>query len=230
MIQPTLLPQYMTESSYVINGFFTGTANSTQINMAFALAEWQVQRELGTYLSPTQFTGSYTWPKENWILQSPVTRIISVDSVVLHQAYTNGVDRLISGTADIIDYENGYFRVKPSPYDVSSCSDCGYIVPEDVYRADVTITAGFATGTHLQPNIQLALGLAADINLNQFMDRGMGQEYENFVSTFQAGRTIQTHLNRFAMNTPFGASNRAQYIRELLRGLKVERAGKLGAG
>lgn len=231
MIYPTIYPQFLTESIFTTNGFFTGTANTSQINQAFALAEWQVQREIGTYLLPVTVTGNFTWPKENWVLQTPTTRLISIDSVVLHQAYSNGIDRLISGTADIIDYDNGYFRVRPSIYDQSVCEGCGTVIPQDIYRADIAYTSGFVSGTiSAMPNVQLALCLAADITLNMFMDRGMSQEYMDFVTTFQIGRSIQTNVSKFAMTTPFGNSQRAQYIRELLRGIKIERAGKLGAG
>ncbi len=228
MIKATYTPIFLKEQDFITNGFFTGTANSSQVNMAFALAEWQVQKEIGTYLTPTVITGTFSWPKDQWILQTPETRLREIKSVVLHQAYSAGVDRLISGTADIIDNDNGYFRVKPSPYDVSDCNNCGNAMPQDVYKAEIAYTVGLETGSHLLPNVQLALSLAADINLNQFADRGMAQEFENFNTTLQIGRTIMTNKSDLVMNTPFGPSGRGQYIRELLRGLKVERAGKLG--
>lgn len=226
VILPLLTPQYMNVPTFVNYGFFTGTASQTMLDAAFSIAENQVARECGTFLAPTTFTGTFSEDFSKTII-SPVGKVISINSVVFNEAYTNSVDRLISGTARILDYYNGYFAMWPSPDDVSVCNGCGDVSVQGIYRADVSITAGYATGVALTPMTILATCLAADIALQQMMDRGMAVEFETFQSTIQVGRSILSSLSKYVMETPFGYSSRAGYIRTLLKPYKIERVGKL---
>lgn len=227
VILPQTTPQYLTSQIFTQYGFFTGTATAFQMEAAFSIAEWQVALEINTFLAPTTFTGTFSEDFSK-IIRAPVGKLISINSITFYEAYTNGVDRLISGTARILDYDNGYFSIWPSPYDISACQGCGTVSLRGIYRADISITAGYASGTALTPNTLLASCMAADIAKEQMADRGMGQEFENFQTTTQVGRTIVTNLSKFIKETPFGVSSRAQYIRALLKPYKLYRVEKLG--
>lgn len=223
-------PQYLTEDMFITMGFFTGSASHAQIQAAFCIAENQIAREIGTFVTPTTFTGTYGFLGFDTIYESPVGKVSSVDSVVLHLRYNNGVDQYVSGTSYIRDMDNGYYFITKSVLDNSSCLGCvGPIV--GFYQYNASITAGYPSGTiSSSPTVQLAACMAADIVLKMMYDEGIGVQYENLVKTLQVGRLIQSMETRFFMNTIFGPSSRANYISTLLKPYKIERAGFLGRG
>lgn len=227
VILPATTPQYLTESLFTVLGFFTGSANSTMIQAAFAIAENQAATEIGTFIVPTTFTGMFPSVSPGEVIVSPVGRINSINAVQLYERYSNGVERIISGTAYSIDNDNGFFMIDASPYDSSSCNGCAGS-PVGVYRADISITAGYATGSIAGvPQVQLALCMAADLVLKLMRDEGLTDAYD-FVKTTQVGRYIASVTDRFAMDTAFGYSNKAQIIRNLLKPYKIYRALKVG--
>lgn len=224
VILPLTTPQYMNVQTFINYGFFTGTATQFMLDAAFSIAENQVAREVGTFLAPTTFTGTFS-EDFSGVLVSPVGKINSVNATTFVESYANNVERLISGTSRILDPFNGFFNIWRSADDNSSCGGCGSAA--GIFRADVVINAGYATGVALTPMTLLGTCLAADIALQEMMDRGMAVEFETFQTTLQIGRSIMTNLNRYVMETPFGYSQRAGYIRTLLKPYKIERTGKL---
>jgi hypothetical protein len=229
VILPLTTPQILTESIFQNFGFFTGTATNFQIQTAFSIAENQCARSVGTFLAPTTFTGSYAFVGYDKIYTSPVGRLASINNVQYLEKYSNGVERIYSGTAVIIDPENGYFYSKVSDLDNSVCSSCAGDT-SGIYRFEVSITAGYATGSIVSnPIMGLALCMAADIALKIMVDEGIGVTYENTTRTLQVGRVIQTFDTKgFHGNTIFGPSSRGQYIHNLLEPFRIGRPGKLG--
>jgi hypothetical protein len=226
---PLTSPQILTVSMFQNHGFFTGTATSFQIQTAFAIAENQVARDIGTFLAPTTFTGSYPFVGYDRELQSPVGKVVSINGVQYFEKYSNGVEQVYSGTAVLTDPDNGYFYSRVSPLDNSSCNDCSG-GSAGIYRFDVSITAGYSTGITLtNPICTLALCMAADIALKIMVDEGIGVVYENMTRTLQVGRVIQTFETRgFLGNTIYGPSSRGQFIYNLLEPFRIRRAGRLG--
>ena len=227
-ILPLTTPQYLTEDIFQSLGFFTGSATHQQIQAAFSIAESQVALTVGTFLSPTTFTGTFAFGGFGPIYEAPVGKIISIDSVVLHMVYANGVERSISGSTWILDPDNGFFQIFQAPNDNSSCMGCvganlGF------YRFSASITAGYPVGSvTTAPTALLASCMAADIALKMMYDEGIGVMYENMTKSLQVGRVIQSFETKDFMNTLFGPSSRANYISRLLEPYKITKAGKLG--
>lgn len=219
---------YMTDAMYVSLGGLTGTSTALQRNYAYRMAEGQVSQEIGTYITPTTVTGSYPHVAPNVLLDLGIGKINSVDSVVLHERWTNGVERFISGTPYIYDVDNGYIAIQISPNDNSSCVGCtGYA--ENIYKAEIAFTAGYSTGVIVgNPDIELALKMATDLVLRMMDDEGIGQEAWTAFTTIQIGRFIQTVNNKYLKNTSFGISHKAQFISNILKPYKITKAGKLG--
>lgn len=227
ILSPTT-PQFLTEQMFVNMGFFTGSANHFQILAAFSIAENQIAREIGTFIFPTTFTGTFTYGGMGIDYTAPVGKIISVNSITFNEVYTNGVERLVSGTAWVTDMEDGFFTVQRSVLDNSNCNGC-YGNTSGFYKFNASITAGYASGTaSADPLVQLASCMAADIVLKMMYDEGIGVVYENLVRTLQVGRVIQSFDTKGLLGqTIFGPSSRGHYISNLLNGYKIGRAGRL---
>lgn len=219
---------YLNDSIFINYGFFTGTSTYAQRQVAYRIAEAQVEQEIGTFLIQRTVTGSFANVSPNTVLVLPIAQIFRVDSVVLVERWSNGTENLVSGTAYITDYANGYIMIDKSSGDTSACEGCsGYAY--GVYRADIAFTAGYATGLIVgNPTIELALCMATNVILRQMDDVGIGADSWEMVSTLQVGRTIKTVNNKFSLETSFGVSHQAQYIRQLLKPFKTNRALKLG--
>lgn len=229
VLLPMTSPQFLTEQMFINYGFFTGSATSFMIQAAFAIAENQVARDIGTFLVPTTYTGTYGFLGFDIPYETAVGKLISVDSVTLHQRFSNGIDRFVSGTAYIRDFDNGYYYLQTSPNDNSVCVGCaGYSI--GFYQYNVAITAGYPSGTvQATPTAQLAACMAADIALKQMYDEGIGIQYENLTKTLQAGRLIQSFDTSKFISTIYGPSSRAVYISKLLEPFKIYRTGFLGS-
>jgi len=226
-ILPLTSPQILTEAMFQNYGFFTGSATHFQIQVAFSIAENQCATAVGTFLAPTIFTGNQTFLGFENVYQAPVGKIHSIPAVIFREQYGNGLERLISGTAVILDSFNGYYVVTKASDDNSVCGDCdGGVLGISTF--DVVMQAGYETGTIAGPNAQLALCMAADIVMKQMYDEGIATIYENMIRTQQVGRVIQSFETKYFYNTIFGPSSRANYIMSLLTPYMIVRAGKLG--
>lgn len=229
VLLPTVLPQILTEDMFIKLGFFTGSASYYQIVAAFSIAENQVAREIGTFVTPTTFLGEFTIDPRYGNYIAPVGKLISINSVTFNEIYGNGSTRLVSGTSYMIDAEDGIFAVAQSQFDNSVCGGCFGSSSNGMLTFSASITAGYATGTlAADPLIQLALCMAADIALKMMYDEGIGVIYENLVRTLQVGRVIQSFETKGMIGqTIFGPSSRGHYISNLLNGYKIGRAGRL---
>src|SRR6185503_14855756 len=98
LILPPSSPRILSVDKFVSYGYFTGTASAFQLNAAFCIAEGWVETEIGTFAVPTVATGTFPNVTPNTLITSPLSRLISIKSVVLHELWSNNVERLISGT------------------------------------------------------------------------------------------------------------------------------------
>lgn len=242
MLFQTTGAQFMTEDLFTNLGFYTGSATNYMINFSFFQAERQVAQEIGTYLTPTTVTGTFTAFKIGENIFVPAGKLVSIDSVSFYERTYDGQDRIISGTAFITDPFFGAFRVAPSPYDnsiatgaitaVTTCVNGNYIQPNlshGVYKAEITYTAGYQSGTWSNPDITLAIAQAADLILKMLLDEGaLDDENGSFIKSYSVGRYNQTISDKWAKTTRFGYSAKAQFISNLLEQYKIRKAGKLG--
>jgi hypothetical protein len=217
----------LTDQIFVDFGYFTGTSTYLQRQAAYSIAEAQVEQEIGTFLIPKTISAEFSFNNIGKLLTSPVGQVISINSIIYYEKWSNGVERLISGTSFLLDSINGYFQAVPSALDNGVCNGCSG-QNQGIYKTIASITAGYSTGvTVTNPTIQLALAMTADIILKQMYDEGIGFEFWTFDRTIQVGRTIRTISDRYLFDTSFGVSTKAQFIRNLLKPYKIHRAGKL---
>lgn len=229
IIFPRLTGTYMTDELFINLGQFSGTSTALMRAYAFGLAESAVEQEVGSFISSTTVTGSYPFVSPNSVLDLGVGRLTSVNSVVLYEKYNNGSDRLISGTARVLDYDSALIAIDASPYDDSTCNNCGGIAYQGVYKAEISFTSGYQTGQVVNnPSFMMPLAMASTLFLNQLMDSGMGQDDEAFITTIQVGRSIISRTNKFARDGSLGSGVKANFIRSMLRPITITKAGKLG--
>jgi hypothetical protein len=184
---------YINDQLFVMLGFYTGTSSIFQRNLAYGIAEEQMARHLGTFISPTTVTGTYPFVSPNHVLELFIGQLIRVNSVTLYERISDTVDRLISGTAIVLSPRFGYVKIDVSPYDNSACVGCPgtvQISSRGIYKAEISYTAGYATGQLMDdPAFRAALGMAADIVVKQLSDEGLAAEMEGGpVQTMQVGR------------------------------------------
>lgn len=233
IFQPYTSGRVLNDALFINLGFFTGTSTEFQRQIAYAIAERQLETEIRTFLFPTVATFTETNFTTDNMLYAPVDRVIDVQQVIFYEQQPDGTDRLVSGTWQIMDGPLGLLRVFPSPYD-TSVGSCGpvneYSIGRGLYKADITVTAGLPSGVATNdPEVKLVLGIAADMVMKTMYDPGANAEPDmQAIQTFQSGRYLQTIMTKFHLTTAFGVGNKAQYLRSLLSKFKIQRAGKLG--
>lgn len=229
LVYPYTTPQYLTEEIFVNCGKFTGTATNFQINLAFMLAEIQVQEELNTYLSPTEVTVEVS----NFVLNKnfylPTGKLLEIKRVVLYRQ--KGEETLlVSGYGIVANEFYGVSKINASPHDINylPCNSC-LVSPNQsddfYYKASITYVSGYPSGTHNDPRIRMALSEAADLNLKTLRDEGeLADEAHQFIRSYSIGRYSQSVSDRYIRQTRFGLSGKAQFIGNLLETFKIRRA------
>lgn len=230
ILNPYITPKYLNESGFVAMGFFTGVATNFQIQAAATMAEWQVATSVRAFLIPT--TG--TLIQEPFLgfqqYELPFGKIRNINYVTFHEKFSDGGERLISGSAIILDEYFGYYSPYISQYDNASYTCRGHSLGIDYF--EVNFDSGYMTGVSnspiLQPNVLWASYAAMDIFLKAMYDEGIFTYFENQVKTLQVGRMIQTFETKgFLGNTAFGPSARGQMIYNLLEPIRISSAGRL---
>lgn len=225
---PRLTGTYMSDELFINAGQFTGTSTVIQRQFAYGMAESSLEQEIGTFVSPTTITGTYPFVAPNKVLDLGAGKLISVNSVTFYEKYSNGVDRLISGTARVVDYNNSYVMVDVSTNDNSSCGGCAG-QNNGIYKVDISFTAGYQTGQMVNnPTLIIPLAMTSTMFLNLLMDEAFAQDDYAYNTTTQIGRSIRTVANKFAKDGSLGSGQKANFIRSLIRPLVIVKAGKLG--
>lgn len=223
-----LSPVILSDAVYTLNGGRTGTSTAAQRQVAYTIAESQMEQEIGTMLLPETVTGlfqfNYDMPRR---YQLPHDRLIRVDAVTIlskESCCDCSLDQ-DSGCAFIVDNEYGYIDVKQ----MNGClaSACGFI--QWPYEVLIAYTAGLPTGVAaLDPRLHLALAIAADIALFEIIDPaanegGPGDPGVNeFVNMGYGEKRVPL------LRTTFGNSARANKAKQLVSHLRKNKALKLG--
>ena len=73
----------LTDEIYLMFGGDRSTSNEFQRQAAYAIAEQQATLEIKTFLTPTIFTGTYSWPGDSrlQLYHTHLNRVISVTAV-----------------------------------------------------------------------------------------------------------------------------------------------------
>jgi hypothetical protein len=226
-------PSILTDTIFADYGGHTGTATAAQCQAAYAIAEAQAAQEIGTFVSPTTVTGTYSWPPMGQPLKLEHSRLISVVSVTaIHEAGCDcAADSVeIEGCAWVLDPDNGVVDLRECGNTLkASCAGCGcgneWGMPKQVR---IVYWAGLPATAANDPRLLLGLVTAADLALEQMIDPSgaEGGPGDPGVQSFgtQGYSENRTPLKRGA----FGSSARANYAAQMLSHFKFKGALKLG--
>lgn len=235
MINIVTAPAILSDATFVAYGGATGTTTSAQRQAAYAIAEGQAAQEIGTFVTPTTVTGTYSWPIMGKPLQLQHTHVSSVASVVaIHDAGCECADNAIeiSGCAWLMDADGGLVSLRECGDTLrASCSGCGCgqqgVAPLQVR---IVYTAGLPAGAASDPRLLLALATAADLALQQMTDPAgaEGGAGDPGIKSFGSLSYNETRADSSFRETAFGSSARANYAAKMIRPFKFKRALKLG--
>jgi hypothetical protein len=215
----------LTDAIFIANGGSTGTSTAAQRNAAYFISEEAVSRDIPTLLLPVVVTGTYTWEEytkyitTEWAYVSEVilTRFLDIEESVY---YT------VSGTANVYvslrDSERGQIDI----HSVFANCRCASGFNPFPYHIQLVYRAGLPTGTANRPNVLLALSTYADEVLQEII--GWGNETPGIVGVQSFKNQDYSEIRTKLSKTAFGSSPRAQFVKNLLVGLRRRRYVKLG--
>jgi hypothetical protein len=198
----------LNDSIFTEFGGQTGSFTQGQRNAAYLIAEKQATAFLNTFLLPTVVTGTFGYAPRIATDYGYVHEILSV-GVLSKDSYVNCTLQSKNGCVFVWDDTYGYLDVGCL---VGACNCGNVLVP---YQIQVAYTAGLPTGVANQPDVLLALTMAAQISLNEMIypsqNEGTGDiGIEEFRSLdYSEKRKTLKH-------TIFGSSAKAQKIAGLL--------------
>ena len=207
-VYPYNAPIILTDDIFVAYGGQTGSMTAAQRNAAYLIAEKQATKFYNTFLLPTVVTGTFPYSPRIVTEYGYVQEILSV-KILSKDSYVDCNLQSDNACVFVWDDTFGYMDVGCL---MSICNCRGVLVP---YQVQSAYRAGLPTGVATQPDVLLALTMAAQISLNEMVypsqNEGTGDiGIEEF-------RSLDYSEKRKALkNTVFGNSAKAQKIAGLL--------------
>lgn len=226
---PYFAPIILTDQIFENYGGQTGTFTHNQLEVAYWLAETQMTEHLNAFLKPTLVTGSYPvygYPGE--AVRLDTYYVLQVLGIEYQHAGCGCTIQAAEGCSFILDGRLGYILVSQLGGCGGGCGDCGGLSFPAVIQ--VPYISGLSSGTAYQPNMLLALTMAATQNLNEMfypmaLEGGAGDPGISEWSSMQHREVrVKTGLG---MNA-FGNSPIANKIAQLVRSIAPRPAIKLG--
>lgn len=205
-------PRILTDSIFLSYGGESGTSSAAQRQAAYFIAERQMTAHINTLLLPTNVTGTYFHPTHNNPLVTDYGHVNYVSSVYLNTANLSNCELTPNDACVLIRNDSfGYLDVS---YVLGTCG-CARNVP---YNISLVYNAGYPTGTSMQPDMLLALSMAAQINLNEIDNHTLHNEgaYDIGVQRFSSQGYSEERVK--LGHNAFGSSAAAQKIANLVRG------------
>jgi len=210
IVYPYNTPIIMDDDIFVSYGGQTGTSSLFQREAAYLIAEQQMTSYLGTYLLPTDITGSVPYDYRMKFVPTDFGYVQRIYGARVVDAFGNTRFDISGSSSRMVINEDtfGYLYL----YD-TECR-CGY--PEYApYYLQFMYQAGLPTGTANQPAMLLALTMAAQISLNEIgfpsMNEGVGD-----VGIEEFYHLQYKETRKKWKNTAFGASARAAKVAQLV--------------
>lgn len=239
VIYPFTAPIILTDSIFTSYGGQTGTSTALQRTAAYLIAEKQASEYIGTLLLPTSVTGTYNYQNQPRIA-TDYGYVQSINAVTIQSQnfFTATCDLLKSpGCALISDDTYGYIDIQtllPTATLISYYAIpypafppvfpflANYLQP---YQFIVSYTAGLPTGTANQPDVLLALTLAAQININLMSNQSaLAGEADIGIDEFSTIDYREVRHKSAIRRTVFGSSPMANKVAQLLAGsIKIAR-------
>lgn len=211
---PYTTPVVLTDEIYSEYGGETGTYAHAVRQAAYVGAERAFFAYTRTFLQPTTVTGTFVWPQMvPQRLPLNISFINSVDSVIAIDPEGGcDCDTLENdGCAFIIDDRWGYLDIKRTESSLSM--GCGCSWRGDPIQARVVLNAGLPSGTAYSFGILSALRFIAEIGLNELFDPHKNESAGDIgVQSFS--NQGYSEQRKVLLNTVFGSSARAQYIKK----------------
>lgn len=209
----------LTDTIFQLYGGIFGNSTPELREVAYVVAEEAFTDDVGTLLLPTIVTGTYSYNQ----LQPIITDYAYVSRVIL----TRFIDEeeeiyyTVSGTDNIyVSLRSDTYGIVDVHYMLSNCK-CVTSWHPYPYHVQVIYEAGLPTGTASNPRILLALTTFADMVLNQI--EGYGNEADGLVGVDNFKNQDYTEVRHNLKRTAFGSSAKAQFISDLLVGLRKHR-------
>jgi hypothetical protein len=207
-VYPHNSPIILNDDTFVQYGGQTGSMTAAQRSAAYLIAEKQASKFLGTFLLPTTVTGTYGYAGRIATDYGYVHEIKSV-SILSKDSYIDCTLQSDSACVFVWDDTFGYLDVGCV---LNSCNCNNYLVP---YQVRVAYTAGLPTGVATQPDVLLALTMAAQISLNEMIYPSQNEGTGDI--GIQEFRSLDySEVRKTLKNTVFGNSAKAQKIAGLL--------------
>lgn len=205
-------PQILTDSLFVAYGGMTGSSTSAQRNAAYCIAEVAAEMDIGSFLLPTVYTGTYMWTN---------------GEVNLDHTYINDVIRTTFIAFDgeryytITGLNNDYQALRDREYGILNLSTfynlcaCGVRLP---WQVEVVYNAGLSSGVSYTPMMLQSLTTYAQIVLNEMV--GYGNEAPGDVGVREYSNMDYTERRVAMIQTSFGSSAKAQFAHKMLSSLR----------
>jgi hypothetical protein len=207
-VYPFSSPIILTDNIFIQYGGTTGSFSAAQRSAAYLIAEKQATKHIGTFLLPTTVTGTFSYSPRIVTDYGYVSQVYSVN-ILSKDNFTECTLQQNSGCVFIWEDTFGYLDVGCL---MSYCHCNKWIVP---YQVQLAYQAGLPTGVATQPDILLALTMAATISLNEMVfpsqNEGVGD-----VGIEQFSSLDYSEKRKALKNTSFGNSARANKIASLL--------------
>jgi hypothetical protein len=217
----------LTDSIYTSFGGWTGSSTANQRQAAYQIAEMQMTEHLSSFLSPVQVTGTYEVHAYMQKIFLEYGNIQSVDLVNFYNANPSIVWNCtvsnVKGQSYVLDDTYGLIVVTENILSTCSCASMiGF-----PFKADIAFTSGIPSGTAYQPNMLLALTMAATIALKEFIDPTAleGGAGDAGIEQFAIG-TYHEIRKKWGTNI-FGNSAVANYVSTLVQPFRHKKAIKL---
>lgn len=209
---PFTSPIILTDDIFVQYGGQTGTFSVAQRSAGYLIAEKRATNYLGTFLLPTNVTGTFPYNSNNFIV---------TDYGYVHQIYSatlKSVNNLntctlkdTDGCAFIFEDTFGYLNFSCVQ---TQCPCSGW---EQPYHYEIAYQAGLPTGTANQPDVLLALSVVAQEVLNEMSYPTMNETAG--ARGVEAWSSLEYSEKRKPLkSTALGQSARANFAAELLNG------------
>ena len=218
----------LTDSIFFAYGGASGglTGTTAQRQASYAMAETFAAGEIGTPLTPTTFTGTFSWYPDNR-LQLPYKRLQSILSVTaLHELYCGCEPVEIGGCAIIMDPDNAVIDLRQCGGGGAACACAwatGYMGAM-AKQVRIAYVAGIPQGmAAAYPGVLQGLTIAADLALSQMID--CGADGDPMITSFSDSGYSESRGG--LIMTSFGGSPRANYAARMFRPLAFKGALRL---
>ena len=216
-------PIILTDSLYTMYGGFTGISTPGQRNAAYLLAEIQMTEHVSTFLLPTTITGTYFYPELYSRLALEYGYLWSINGVTIFAHECPCQIKDFEGCGVILS--DTYGAIVVTEKELLSCGGCGEIsLPVTL---EVSFTAGLPSGTSYQPNMLLALTMAASNNLKEITDPGALEAGAGDAGIEEFSSVNYREIRKKLGRNIFGNSPVANKIGMLVEPIKHKRAIKL---